>query len=334
MKWTFCAKFLLPTLIAATLTACNLEDVPNLYPEQGHTDHPQEMRDFVGSIQGYARGLKTGFIVIGHGALPLLSTNELTSGDPDSVYIRSLDGVAQDAVFYGHAGIDQPTSDSRRNSLQSFLDMARNTSGTTIMVTDFAISEQKIDNAYQLSNDAGYLGFVADHTELDNIPIYPTQPYNINRRDIFDLDDASNFLVLTDTRLHSTRQQLVDELVNTDYDVIVLDFFFNGEEFTANQIRQLQRKSNGRARKVLATVNIGHAENNRYYWENHWVSNPPDWLNEQIPGNNGLYYVNYWNPAWQDIISGDEDSYIYKIANAGFDGAYLQGLDAYEHFQD
>ena len=334
MKWTSSAKFLLPALLTASLSACNFEDVPNMFPEQGYTDHPQEMRDFVAGIRGYARGLKPGFFVIGHGALPLLSSNELTSGDPDNAYIRSLDGVAQDSLFYGYDGIDLPTSNSRRNNLRSYLDMARDTGNTTILVTDFAVTEQKIDNAYELNNDAGYLGFVADHTELDNIPIYPTAPYKANRRDILELSEASNFLVLTDTRLKSTRQELVDALAETDYDLIVLDFFFNGEEFTSEQVRQLQRKRNGATRLIVATVNIGNAENNRYYWKNHWASNPPNWLKEQVPDSDGQYYVNYWNPAWQDIIYGEASSYIYRIANAGFDGAYLQGLDAHEHFQN
>lgn len=334
VNWTSSAKLLFPALLAATLTACNLEDVPNLYPEQGNTNHPQEMRDFVADIRGYARGLAPGFVIVGHGGLPLVTTNERTSGDPDSAYIRSLDGLAQDSLFYGHDGVDLPTSESRRNNLRSYLDMARDTGNTTILAIDYAVSEQKIDNAYQWNNDADYLGFVADHTELDNIPLYPAEPNNANRRDILELEDASNFLVLTDTRLYSTRQELVDALADTNYDLIVLDFFFNSEEFTAEQVRQLQRKRNGRTRQVLATVNIGNADSNRYYWENRWSSNPPSWLQEEIPGSNGQYYVNYWNPAWQDFIYGEDGSYIEKIANAGFDGAYLQGIDAYEYFQN
>lgn len=337
VKRIFSTAFQLPVLfticLTASLTACDFERVPNFYPEKGYTDHPQEMRDFVAGLRGYARELKPGFIFVGHGALPLVSANERTNGTPDSVYIRNLDGLAQDALFYGHDGIDQPTTDGRRNELRSYLDMARKNGNTTILATDFAVSEHKIDNAYQLSDDADYLGYVADHRELDNIPLYPDEPYKVNRRDILELDEASNFLVLTNTTLYSTRQALVDALAETDYDVIVMDFFFNGEEFTSDQIRQLQRKANGGLRLVLATVNIGEAESNRYYWKNHWVSNPPNWLKEEISGS-GRYYVNYWTPTWQNIIYGSSGSYLYKIANAGFDGAYLLGLDAYQHFQN
>ena len=334
VKRNFSSAYLLIALLATSLTACNFEDVPDLYPEQGYTDHPQEMRDFVGGLRGYARGLKPGFLVVGQGALPLVSSNERTGGEPDGTYIRYLDGLAQDALFYGYDGIDQPTTDSRRNELRSYLDMAREIGNTTILVTDFAISEHKIDNAYQLSNEADYLGFVAEHRELDNIPLYPEQPYNANRRDILNLEDARNFLVLTDTGNYSTPQDLVDAIADTDYDVVVVDLFFDGEALTSNQIRQLQRKANGRIRLVLAAVNIGKAESNRFYWKNHWVSNPPSWLKEEISGSNGQYYVNYWNPAWQDIMYGNNESYLYRIANAGFDGAFLQGLEVYEDFQN
>ena len=76
VKRTFSTAFLLPALLTTCLTACDFERVPNFYPEQGFTDHPQEMRDFVGGLRGYAQGLKPGFVIVGQGALPLVSANE------------------------------------------------------------------------------------------------------------------------------------------------------------------------------------------------------------------------------------------------------------------
>ena len=47
----------------------------------------------------------------------------------------------------------------------------------------------------------------------------------------------------------------------------------------------------------------------------------------------GNYKVRYWDPDWQAIIYGNHDSYLAKILSAGFDGVYLDLIDAYEHFE-
>ena len=52
----------------------------------------------------------------------------------------------------------------------------------------------------------------------------------------------------------------------------------------------------------------------------------PDW-----PGN---YKVKYWNEEWQGLIYKNQDSYLNKIMAAGFDGVYLDIIDAFEYFED
>lgn len=315
------------------LQGCDFDDVPNFLPEEGSTDYRQEMRDFVRDIGSYGRGLDSNFIVIAHGGIELVSSSGSTSGSPDTSYINALNGIGQDAVFYGYDGIDQPTSSGRRERLRSYLDMARDNGDVVAMVTDFAISQSKIDDSYALNEDAGYISFAADNSELDTIPEYPEQPFNYNRDDIEDIFEANNFLVLTNTLNYSTRQELVDDISDTNYDLVVMDLFFKSQEaYTAEQIRQLRFKADGGERLLIATVNIGEAESDRFYWQSHWVSNPPEWLGEATGG--GDYRVNYWRQGWQDIIYGNSDSYIYRIENAGFDGAYLLGVDAYEPFED
>ena len=42
----------------------------------------------------------------------------------------------------------------------------------------------------------------------------------------------------------------------------------------------------------------------------------------------------YWTKSWRDILFGSKDSYLDKILNAGFDGVYLDVVDAYEYFED
>ncbi|MCW8128255.1 hypothetical protein [Microbulbifer halophilus] len=313
------------------LQGCDFDDVPNFLPEEGTTNYRQEMRDFVADIGGYGRGLDSNFIVVAHGGVELLSSSGTTNGSPDTSYINSLNGVGQDALFYGFDGIDQPTSTSRRERLGSFLDMALE-KNATVMVTDFVFSEHKVDDSYALNQDAGYISFAADQTLLDNIPEYPENPFNWNRRDIEGLFEADNFLRLTNTGSYSTRQDLVDAVSDTDYDLVVLDPFFDGEAYTGEQIRQMRFKASGGERLLVAAVNIGEAESDRFYWQSHWVSNPPEWLGDEIPDSGGHYEVNYWRQGWQEIIYGDEDSYVFRVVDGGFDGVYLMGVDAYDSF--
>jgi cysteinyl-tRNA synthetase len=76
-------------------------------------------------------------------------------------------------------------------------------------------------------------------------------------------------------------------------------------------------------------MSIGEAENYRYYWSDLSKSliykENPDW-----PGN---YSVRYWEAAWKQVIYGNDQSYTKKILNAGFDGVYLDIIEAYEYFE-
>jgi len=44
--------------------------------------------------------------------------------------------------------------------------------------------------------------------------------------------------------------------------------------------------------------------------------------------------VRYWVAAWQDIVYGNDNSYLKKIRDAGFDGVYLDIIDAFEYFEN
>lgn len=123
-------------------------------------------------------------------------------------------------------------------------------------------------------------------------------------------------------------------LGNSSFDLAVIDYSRDGTEagrWSAEEIRSLQQGAGG-PKRVLAYMSIGEAEEYRWYWDKRW-RNPalrPDWLgpvNPQWPGN---YKVKFWDPAWQALIYGSPDSYLDKIIAAGFDGVYLDIIEAYE----
>lgn len=119
---------------------------------------------------------------------------------------------------------------------------------------------------------------------------------------------------------------------NTAYDLVVMDYSADGDDataFTAAQIATL-KDSPGGPKIVLAYVSIGEAEDYRFYWQAGWTPGNPAWLDEENPDWEGNYKVRYWEPAWQTIIF----NYTDRLLDAGFDGAYLDIIDAYEYYSE
>jgi len=120
----------------------------------------------------------------------------------------------------------------------------------------------------------------------------------------------------------------------TNYDLIVMDLFFeDGAAFTAAEINEIRSKANGGKRLVICYMSIGEAEDYRYYWLPEWNSHKPAWMEAENPDWAGNYKVHYWNKEWQGIIYGNDNSYLKKILDAGFDGVYLDIIDAFEYYE-
>ena len=81
-------------------------------------------------------------------------------------------------------------------------------------------------------------------------------------------------------------------------------------------------------------MSIGQAEDYRYYWQTDWLGGDPTWLGIEDDNWQGNYYVKYWDGDWKNIIFGNDDAYLDKIIDAGFDGVYLDLVDAFEYFEE
>lgn len=135
---------------------------------------------------------------------------------------------------------------------------------------------------------------------------------------------------------------LIEKIRATDYDAVIMDAFVDGGDvpFSSAAVESIKKKVSGGARFVIAYMSIGEAEDYRRYWDERWIrgkkltKNAPAWLDKLNPDWKGNYKVRYWNEDWQTIICGGEDSYIQKIIDAGFDGVYLDIVDAYEYFEE
>lgn len=125
---------------------------------------------------------------------------------------------------------------------------------------------------------------------------------------------------------------------NSSVDLLVIDYASNGRELNAAEVSQLKRRRRSGDRLVLAYLSIGEAEEYRFYWEKEWSTKPPPFLTEVNPEWPGNFKVRYWSPVWQKVLFGVRDgagkSYLDRILDAGFDGVYLDIVDAYEYFMD
>jgi cysteinyl-tRNA synthetase len=117
------------------------------------------------------------------------------------------------------------------------------------------------------------------------------------------------------------------QLGASPFDLLVIDSSADGSAaraFTAQQIAALRRTAP--QRRVVAYLSIGQAESYRGYWQHGWRPGSPDWLGAQDSAWPGNYWVQYWQPAWQALIY----RYLDAIIAAGFDGVYLDRVDAYQ----
>ena len=60
----------------------------------------------------------------------------------------------------------------------------------------------------------------------------------------------------------------------------------------------------------------------------------PIWLGRENEGWPGNFLVRYWEKGWQDIIYGTKAAYLDRIMAAGFDGVFLDRVDAFTGVAD
>ncbi len=150
----------------------------------------------------------------------------------------------------------------------------------------------------------------------------------------------SNPLASVDDFLYQLQNLDLSAIGETAYDLVIMDYSAEGDDagaFSPAQIAALQHSPGG-DKIVLAYMSIGEAETYRFYWQESWDADgdgqpdpgAPPWLDVENPDWEGNYKVHYWDPGWQSIVF----SYTDRLLSAGFDGAYLDIIDAYEYYED
>ena len=127
-----------------------------------------------------------------------------------------------------------------------------------------------------------------------------------------------------------------DALVDSPYDLLVIEptrSAKGSEDFdTAGLVARLHE----RGKLVLAYLDIGEAEDYRFYWEDDWrrpgrgAAGEPGFLVTVDPdGWSGNYPVAYWDQRWKDVVIYGEHSLLNMVLEDGFDGVYLDWIEAF-----
>ena len=142
-------------------------------------------------------------------------------------------------------------------------------------------------------------------------------------------ETAPDWLSVNDF-LYQLQRANAQRVGDTSFDLVIASTAIAGN---STETIPALKKSPGGDKLILAYMSIGQAEDYRYYWQPGWRENPPDWLDESDPDWAGDYWVKYWDLGWQAIIYGSPESYLDRIIELGFDGVYLDRVDAYDYYE-
>lgn len=329
-------RLFLMVVVTSVLMGVGAWGAPVLEPRQA-------MRELVIEISKTAKTAQAGFLVIPQNGVELVTTRP---DDPQAPfvapYLAAIDAVGQEDLFYGATRDDRSSPPRETAHLLGYLDRLR-AAAKPVLVTDYCSTPAHAADAHAQNAAHRFLSFPAPSRELDRIPAdlvtsdaappslsasAPATPAQLLAR-------ARTFLYLINPERFPRRADLLNALAATTADLLIIDpYDADGAPLSPADIARLRRKPDGSPRLVLAYFSIGEAETCRSYWNPDWERSPPPWLDTPNPDWPDNYKVRYWHPDWQRILFRAPDSPLAHILRTGFDGAYLDIIDAFEHFEN
>lgn len=307
-------------------------------PLQSIPNYRDYMRTMVEDLSIYAHGRNPKFVMVTRPGFDLTTWSrrefdldeikrDRLKVSPDSIvpvgtplrrYLQRIDGVLLNGQFC--APLRVPRADVAAMMKQ----------GLKMLSVDHCDDASAASAGLQA---AVRMGVVA-HMDLDTDDVFdrvPTRrPVPENPANVETLADARNMLMMLDSKVYGSKEEWLAALTATNYDVIVTDAFYRGNQpLSKDAIHGLKFKQMGARRLVLARLSLGYAEDERYYWQRDWKIGAPSWIQGRAPGRPGSYVVEFWNPAWKAVIG----KYFAGIMDLGFDGVVLDGVEAYRRWE-
>lgn len=304
-------------------------------------DRAEDMRRLVQNIAGYARGLNRNFLILVNGGIPILSkmeeTGDLPKPAPATTYMRTIDGVMVESLFFGRPEVGGRTNPERRERFLKALEPARQI-GLPVFSLDYAALPEAVEESYQRNAELGFASYAAPamHLLMNKPASLPLRPFRENPHPILKLGDVRNFVLLKDSGGMGSPAEFAMKMHETNYDLVIVEVFHRGRDPLPRQaIETLRYKKVGAKRLVLAYMDIAVVDTAKYYWKPEYKEGNPAWISAPVPGFPDRHFVEYWRAEWQKILYGDNTSYLYGIVrDLGFDGVLLDGIDVYRRFDE
>lgn len=332
---------------ASTETRKRLKDIPYT-PLDQIPNHRQYMRDIVIALSTYAKKRNPQFLVLVRNGPELVvkekrEWNWESARDPQGAadgkytptgsvnrpYLKAIDGMLIDGLLFGEDEYGQPTNPDTRRILEAAAHALRE-DGRRVLAIEYCADKSKVEEAEALAGREGLLLYVDRDGDkaLDRIP--RERPLHENPEAVRDLAQARNFLPMLRSTGYGKRDDWVDALAATNYDLLLLDAFFHeSDALVPADVGRLKYKRLGSDRMVLADLPLGRARDTRFYWQPDWAVGKPSFLVARDPEDPAEAMVNFWDPKWKEIIG----KYMQGIMDLGVAGVVLDQVDAYLYFE-
>lgn len=324
-KLVWLAVLLLAILGAGGLRACQTAAADR------EVNYEREMIKLIADMNTYARARNPQFGLLTNGGTGLFVADEYHDAADVAQLTDAIEGALAESIFYGYDmtdGARTPAAETR-DFVHNFAPVEA--AGRPVFSLDYVAGDaQQIADSYKKADQMNYIGLAATARGLDVMPT--AAPHNANGASVTSLKDAKNYFILLNPGAF-TRAEYLAHLAATDYDVLIIDPYCEDMVLAPAEVASLQRKPNGVRRLVYAYLSVGEAEEYRLYWQPLWEKKRPAWLDVANENWEGDYKVKYWHSDWQRILYGTADSELDQIIAAGFDGAFLDVIDAYYYYR-
>ncbi|MEG0516039.1 MAG: endo alpha-1,4 polygalactosaminidase, partial [Cetobacterium sp.] len=257
--------------------------------------------------------------------VPQNGTNIFFNGDKlDKIFIKNVEGVSQESLFYGVGGINEETPEDEKNYLlKNLIEIEKE--GKVVLSVNYANAKNLRNKILKDTRKYNFIGEAVPSYSANSI-FQPLQKNSL--KNVTNLKEVKNFLYLLNPEKFKNIDDYYRVLKNTDFDLLIIEPSLNGKFLTKEQIDSLKIRKNGTRRLIIAYFSIGEAENYRDYWQMSWNKKLPEWIVKENENWKGNFIIKYWSPQWKKIIK----NYQKKLDDIGVDGYYLDTIDTYEQF--
>lgn len=282
----------------------------------------QEMRQ-------QAERQRPGVIFVGNNGLELI----LSEDGKLNIGSNLFEGMLLESFLYGADMEDnKATPEEHRLYLQQSLRLFQQ-AGKVVFNIDYVSDSNLARRAYRQNREWGIVPMLSRERGLEAFPGAEAFCPPLSTSKVVSLRQAQSLFVLLNPGRFANKEQFLKVLERTNYDVLIVDPQYMGAYLQPEDVIRLQKKDSGERRLVLAYLSVGEAETYREYWQESWKSQPPSWLLEANPNWEGNYRVRYWEEGWKELLYKAPGSRLQRILTSGFDGVFLDVIDAYQVFE-